>query len=126
MKRSVNFGGSKGKKGRYARSVAGFVDLAKWVGMSDDKIIETVDRRRHPREMTVESLDRDIMLMKEMVVILLRNPGVTEFDKWNSMQEIDHNMLFVLLILTGSIWFWLIVIARRRLALLAEHDRGRS
>jgi biotin transporter BioY len=43
-----------------------------------------------------------------------------------SMQEIDHNMLFVLLILTGSIWFWLIVIARRRLALLAEHDRGRS
>ena len=90
MKRSVNFGGSKGKKGRYARSVAGFVDLAKWVGMSDDKITETVDRRRHPREMTVESLDRDIMLMKEMVVILLRNPGVTEFDKWNSMQEIDR------------------------------------
>ena len=90
MKRSVNFGGSKGKKGRYARSVAGFVDLAKWVGMSDDKITETVDRRRHPREMTVESLDRDIMLMKEMLEIRLDhfsdNPTMTFFNQ----QEIDR------------------------------------
>ena len=92
MKRSVNFGGSKGKKGRYARSVAGFVDLAKWVGMSDDKITETVDRRRHPREMTVESLDRDIMLMKEMLE--LREEHADYF--WNSIeaffnqQEIDR------------------------------------
>ena len=90
MKRSVNFGGMKGKKGRYARSVAGFVDLAKWVGMSDDKIVETVDRRRHPREMTVESLDRDIMLMTEMFEIRLDhfsdNPTMTFFNQ----QEIDR------------------------------------
>ena len=90
MKRSVNFGGSKGKKGRYARSVAGFVDLAKWVGMSDEKIIETTDHRRHPREMTVESLDRDIMLMKEMLEIRLDhfsdNPTMTFFNQ----QEIDR------------------------------------
>ena len=82
MKRSVNFGGMKGKKGRYARSVAGFVDLAKWVGMSDEKIVETVDRRRHPREMTVESLDRDIMLMTEMLE--LREEHADYF--WNSIE----------------------------------------
>ena len=50
------------------------------------------DRRRHPREMTVESLDRDIMLMKEMLE--LREEHADYF--WNSIeaffnqQEIDR------------------------------------
>ena len=50
------------------------------------------DRRRHPREMTVESLDRDIRLMKEMLEI--REEHADYF--WNSIeaffnqQEIDR------------------------------------
>ena len=50
------------------------------------------DHRRHPREMTIESLDRDIRLMREMLE--LREEHADYF--WNSIeaffnqQEIDR------------------------------------
>jgi len=38
MKKSINFSGLGGKKGRYARSVQGLVDAMRAVGMSDEEI----------------------------------------------------------------------------------------
>lgn len=52
--------------------------------------ITQVDRRRHPREMTVESLDRDISLMREMVSIISENKGDTTMEIFMNNQEIDR------------------------------------
>ena len=38
MKKSMNFSGMGGKHGRYARSIQGFVDAMRAVGMTDDEI----------------------------------------------------------------------------------------
>ena len=52
------------------------------------------DHRRHPREMTIESLDRDIRLMGEMLEMLSKRkykPNHEECIKeWNDRQEIDR------------------------------------
>ena len=50
----------------------------------------TSDRRRNPREMTVDSLDRDIRLMREMLSIISENMGDTTMEIWMSRQEIDR------------------------------------
>ena len=38
MKRSVNFSGLGGKRGRYANSIQGLVDTMRAVGMTDEEI----------------------------------------------------------------------------------------
>ena len=50
------------------------------------------DRRRHPREMTIESLDRDIRLMREMHAIRLDFEGLegSEVIAFLNQQEIDR------------------------------------
>jgi hypothetical protein len=44
MKKSVNFNGQSGKRGRSSRGISGFVALAKFVGMKDDEIIESAKK----------------------------------------------------------------------------------
>ena len=48
------------------------------------------DRRRSQRENTVESLDRDIMLMREMLTIHKAHVARSEVDEFMNRQGINH------------------------------------
>ncbi len=54
------------------------------------KNIEAIDRRRHPREITIAFLDRDIRLMREMLEIRLDNPADTQLMQAFNEDAIRH------------------------------------
>ena len=60
MKKSINFSGLGGKKGRYARSVQGLVDAMRAVGMNDADIRAELLRLQAERESKAQAQSETI------------------------------------------------------------------